>query len=96
VCAILAVVLKMYKDNIMATVTRLVQEAESVIQGSGLGNEKKEKVVAQLQAMGVSVNAWLYRQIDEIVAYLNEKGGWLVSSAADAIQDSTNDAGTTT
>lgn len=87
VCAILAVVLKMYKDNILETVTRLVQEAESTIQGSGLGDEKKAKVVAQLQAMGVSVNKWLYTKIDEIVAYLNEKGGWLVSSTSDSVTE---------
>ncbi|MPM04292.1 hypothetical protein SDC9_50568 [bioreactor metagenome] len=87
VCAIIGILLKMYKEQILATVTKLVQEAESTIQGSGLGEEKKAKVVAQLQAMGISVNTWLDKKIDEIVAYLNDKGGWLVSTASETAHE---------
>jgi len=82
VCAIGAWLLKNKKQQILATVTSLVQEAENTIQGSGMGDEKKAKVVAQLEAMGIKVNAWLSTQIDNIVAYLNTKSAWFTSNAA--------------
>jgi len=59
----------------------LIQKAESTVQGSGLGAEKKAMVVAQLEAIGVSVNSWLSTQIDAIVTALNTKGAWLASEA---------------
>ena len=87
VCAIGAWLLKTRKQQILAVVTNLVQEAETAIQGTGLGAEKKTKVIAQLEAMGVTVNTWLSEQIDNIVSYLNFKSAWFTSSA-------TSEAGT--
>ena len=61
----------------------LIQKAESAVQGSGLGEEKKAIVVAQLEAMGIAVDTRLSGQIDSIVKYLNANSGWLAESAAD-------------
>ena len=84
VCAIAAYLLRARKQQIVATVTRLIQEAEEAVQGSGLGEEKKAKVIAQLQAMGITVTDSLSALIDRIVAYLNEKSGWFIREAEDA------------
>jgi len=80
---LLAWLLRTRKQQILTVVANLIQEAEQAIQGSGLGTEKKTKVVAQLEAMGSTVNTWLSSQIDNIVKYLNEKSGWFASSAGD-------------
>jgi hypothetical protein len=92
VCAIAAVILKAQKQQILATVTDLIQKAETTITGSGMGAEKKAKVVTQLEAMGVKVNAWLSNEIDAIVKYLNEKSGWFADEAADTAKDAVEDA----
>ena len=84
VCAIAAYLLRARKQQIVATVTRLIQEAEEAVQGSGLGAEKKAKVIAQLQAMGITVTDGLSALIDRTVAYLNEKSGWFIREAEDA------------
>ena len=55
-----------------------------------MGAEKKAKVIAQLQAMGIKVDAWLDTEIDTIVAYLNAKAGWLVGEAIDRVSDDTS------
>ena len=86
VCAIGAYVLKLRKQQILATVTDLIQKAESAITGSGMGAEKKAKVIAQLEAMGIKANTWLSAQIDLIVKYLNEKSGWFADEATDAAE----------
>ena len=84
VCGIGAWLLKTKKQQILATVTNLIQEAEQAAQGSGLGADKKAKVTAQLEAMGITVNTWLSAQIDSIVAYLNTKGAWFTANATTA------------
>lgn len=86
VCAIGAWLLKTRKQQLLATVTQLVQRAEQTVQGSGLGAEKKAKVVAQLEAMGVTVNDRLSTMIDNVVKYLNAKSGWFADKAGDAAQ----------
>lgn len=86
-CAIGAYVMKSYKQKILETVTDLVQKAEDAIQGSGMGTEKKAKVVAQLEAMGIKVTSWVNAAIDSVVAYLNEKSGWFADSATDTAKE---------
>lgn len=76
--------LRMYKQHILGMVTDLVNRAENAIHGSGLGAEKKAIVLAQLEAAGVQVTAWLSNQIDLIVASLNASGAWLASQAKQA------------
>jgi len=87
VCAIGAYILKTRKQQILTITADLVQKVESAVQGSGLGAEKKAKVVAQLEAMGITVNSWLSGQIDSIVKYLNAKSAWFGDSAADKAKD---------
>jgi len=87
VCAIGAYILKNRKQQILAIVTNLIQEAENTVQGSGLGTEKKAKVIAQLEAMGITVNDWLDKEIDAIVKYLNDKSGWFVDEASSDAKD---------
>lgn len=79
VFTILAIILKAEKQHIIATVASLVQKAEEVITGSGMGEEKKAIVIAQLEAAGIKVTDWVDKMIDEIVMQLNEKGGWFAS-----------------
>lgn len=76
--------LRMYKQAILDRVTDLVNRAEEAIQGSGMGAEKKAIVLAQLEAAGIRVTAWLSNQIDAIVAALNASGAWLASQAKQA------------
>lgn len=90
VCAIGAYILKMRKQEILSIVTDLIQKAETAVTGSGMGAEKKAKVVAQLEAMGIKVNTWLSAQIDLIVKYLNEKSGWFADEATDAAEEAIN------
>lgn len=90
VCAIGAYVLKIRKQQILATITDLIQKAENTITGSGMGAEKKAKVIAQLEAMGIKANTWLSAQIDLIVKYLNEKSGWFADEATDAAEEAIN------
>lgn len=90
VCAIGAYVLKIRKQELLATVTDLIQKAETAITGSGMGAEKKAKVVAQLEAMGIKVNSWLSNEIDIIVKYLNEKSGWFADEATDTAEAAIN------
>lgn len=90
ICVIGAYILKAKKQEIRKIATDLVQKAELAITGSGMGAEKKAKVIAQLQAMGIKVDAWLDTEIDAIVAYLNAKAGWLVGEAVDGVSDDTS------
>lgn len=59
VCMICAYILKAKKQEIRKIATDLIQKAEVTITGSGMGSEKKAKVIAQLGAMGIKVDAWL-------------------------------------
>lgn len=78
-CFVLAYVLKIYKGRILQYTTDLVNRAEAAVQGSGMGAEKKAMVLAQLEAAGIRVTAWLDRQIDVIVATLNANGAWMAA-----------------
>lgn len=85
VCAIGAELLRSQKRQIIATVADLIQKAEQAVQGSGMGNEKKKLVIAQLEAMGVKVTEWISTQIDNIVTQLNERGAWYATTAGSTI-----------
>lgn len=89
VCAIGAWLLKTRKQQILAIVTDLIQKAEQALQGSGLGAEKKAMVIAQLEAMGIKVTAWIDTEIDAIVFWLNMKGAWYAGEAKGAITGTT-------
>lgn len=85
VCAIGAWLLRTRKQQIISILADLIQQAERAVQGTGLGAEKKAMVIAQLEAMGIKVTAWMSTQIDNIVAQLNERSAWFVSEAGSAI-----------
>lgn len=84
-CIILALLLRDHKAAVLQYAAQLVQGAEQAIQGSGMGPAKKALVVAQLQAAGVRVNAWLSDAIDSIVAQLNAHGAWLAQQTEQAV-----------
>jgi len=90
-CAILATVLAARKQAILALIADLVQRAEQAVQGSGMGAEKKKVVIAQLEAAGVKMAAWMSTAIDEIVAQLNDRNAWYAHLAAG---DKSGDAAT--
>lgn len=81
---IIGFVLRSNKKRILASITQLVQQAEGAIRGSGMGEEKKALVIAQLTAMGVKVTAWVDKTIDSVVAMLNEKRAWLTANVYNA------------
>ena len=87
VCAIGAWLLKTRKQQVLAITAELIQKAEQKVQGSGLGPEKKALVISQLEAMGIRVTAWLDIEIDNIVAWLNEKGAWYIVKAKNTAVD---------
>lgn len=78
-CFILALLLKTNRDRILQLTTDLINKAEDAVQGSGMGEEKKAMVMAQLDAAGIKVTKWLDGQIDVIVATLNANGAWLAA-----------------
>lgn len=78
-CGIFSWLLRTNKQRILTLTVDLMQKAEVVIQGSKMGAERKALVIAQLEAAGIKVNAWLSAQIDVIVAALNSKGSWLAA-----------------
>lgn len=79
--AISAWLLKTRKQQILAIMADLIQKAEEAVRGSGLGQEKKALVISQLEAMGIRVTDRLDAEIDNIVAWLNEKGAWYIGHA---------------
>lgn len=81
-CAILAAVLTARKQAILALIADLVQRAEKSVNGSGMGDEKKKLVIAQLEVAGVRMTAWLSKAIDDIVAELNDRDAWYAHLAA--------------
>ena len=83
-CTVLACIIKMNRSEVLRYVQQLVQAAEQAVQGSGMGVAKKALVVAQLEAAGVRVTAWLDSQIDLIVDTLNAHGAWLAGQAKQA------------
>lgn len=85
VCFILAILVKTNRHVILQHAATLINQAEVAIQGSGMGAAKKALVIAQLQAAGVTVTAWLDHQIDVIVASLNSTGSWLATQTKHGI-----------
>lgn len=80
-CFIVALLLKDNRARILQFTADLINRAEVAVQGSGMGAEKKSMVLAQLDAAGIKVTAWLDKQIDVIVATLNANGAWLATQA---------------
>lgn len=81
-CAILATVLTVRKQAILALIQELVQRAEKAVDGSGMGAEKKKLVIAQMEAAGVCVTAWMSKAIDDVVSVLNDRNAWYAHLAA--------------
>ena len=88
-CWAAAYLLKARKQKILLTVTDLIQKAETAVQGSKMGAEKKALVIAQLQAMGITVTDKLSTLIDDTVALLNQKSGWLINKATVTLDGTT-------
>lgn len=84
-CFILAVLLKGNRQAVLQYATDLINRAETAIQGSGMGADKKALVIAQLQAAGIKVSSWLDHEIDVIVATLNKSGAWLATKTQQGI-----------
>lgn len=80
-CFIMALIIKTNRSGILQYAATLINAAEQAIQGSGMGAEKKALVIAQLQAAGIQVTAWLDGMIDEIVDKLNATGAWMATQA---------------
>ena len=57
-----------------------------------MGAERKKLVIAQLEAAGVKVTAWLSNQIDVIVKTLNTRGAWLAEQTQEGICGMTGSA----
>lgn len=85
VCLILAALLKGNRQAVLQYATDLINRAETAIQGSGMGADKKALVIAQLQAAGIRVSSWLDHEIDVIVATLNKSGAWLATKTQESI-----------
>lgn len=82
---LLATLLRNHKASVLQYTAQLIQSAEQAIQGSNMGAEKKALVIAQLQAAGIEVNAWLSAAIDKIVEQLNAHGAWLAQQTKQAV-----------
>ena len=76
VLAIISIVLRDRKKAILAQVHTYVQKAENIVQGSGMGAEKKRLVIAWLETSGVKITGYLSKAIDDVVTGLNEKKAW--------------------
>jgi len=76
VCTIFAILLKERKARVLTLVHDYIEKAENLVQGSGLGAEKKALVVAWLKASGETLTPWLDKKIDAIVKYLNDRSAW--------------------
>lgn len=92
-CFILAILVKGNRQAVLRYAASLINQAEAAIRGSGMGAEKKALVIAQLQAAGVKMTAWLDRQIDVIVASLNSTGAWLAAQTQQGISGLNESAG---
>lgn len=85
VCGLIAYVMQMRKQRILQLAADLINRVEDIVQGSKMGPEKKAIVIAQLEAAGVRVTAWLDKQIDFMVAAFNAHGAWLAKKAQENI-----------
>lgn len=70
------------KQVLKNTVNSLVQMAEVAVEGSGLGEAKKEWVIKQLEATGIKVNKKVDKLIDDLVEIMNKKKTSLVDVIA--------------
>ena len=96
VCVVLAYLVRLNRCEVLRYVQQLVQSAEQAVQGSGMGAAKKALVIAQLEAAGIRVTAWLDSQVDLIVDTLNAHGAWLAQQAKQAtagLADDNQDGG---
>ena len=81
-CFILAILIKGNRQAVLQLATDLINKAESTIQGSGMGADKKALVIAQLQAAGINL---------VIVATLNKTGAWLATKTQEGISGMNQD-----
>ena len=86
-CFILAILIKGNRQAVLQLATDLINKAESTIQGSGMGADKKALVIAA----GIKVTSWLDHQIDVIVATLNKTGAWLATKTQEGISGMNQD-----
>ena len=96
VCVVLAYLVRLNRSEVLQYTQQLVQAAEQAVQGSGMGAAKKALVIAQLEAAGIRVTAWLDTAIDQIVDTLNANGAWLAQQAKQAtagLADDNQDGG---
>ena len=76
-----AILLHNNKQRLLEAINSLVQKAEETIEGSKMGEEKKKRVLAQLETMGFKITAHVSELVDIVVAKLNETQSWLTDSA---------------
>ena len=91
-CGLAAYIAQMSKQRVLQLTAELINRAEEVVQGSGMGAEKKRLVLAQLEAAGIRVTEWLSVQIDYMVAALNAHGCWLAKKTQENISGQAGDA----
>ena len=84
-CGLAAYVFRVNKQRVLQYVADLINRAEEAVEGSGMGAEKKALVIAQLEAAGIRVTAWLDKQIDFMVAVFNAQGAWLAKKTQEVI-----------
>jgi len=92
-CYLGAYVFKAYRSFILKIAEDLINKAEETVEGSNMGAEKKARVIAQLEAIGIRVDKWLSKQIDNIVYTLNVNGAWLAKKTQEAIKEGLDKAG---
>lgn len=81
--AAMAWALKNRKQQIKSSLVSLIQQAETAIQGVGLGSEKKAWVMEQLELIEGKIPEWVDSAIDQLVTVLNEKDAWLTNKASE-------------
>ena len=89
-CAIGAYLLMSYKQSILKSITDLVQKVEGAVEGSKLGETKKDLVIAQLQAAGIKVTGWVSTSIDRVVRWLNTQNAWLIDKSKQGNEEAKN------
>lgn len=90
---IAAWLLKNRKNQLIAYINSLILMAEEGIKGSGLGVQKKEWVLTQLEIIGTKVTPTVDALIDELVAIMNDKQSSLTSAAEQAATDALDGVG---
>lgn len=67
------VLLVYFKKVLPAIVNGFIQQAEDRVKKSKMGAEKKEWVIAQLNAAGIKVTAYVNALIEQLVKVMNDK-----------------------